>query len=146
MDFGDILKKWEGQNAGTEAYDKDAVLSKGDAAGKTGFPGERRRRLLKKKPDASIDLHGLTKDEAWNALEAFFANSAGNGFEKVLIIHGKGNHRGGGNEDPYSAEGALRDLSRRFIESCPHAGESGFSHIKEGGSGATWVILKEKKT
>ena len=139
MNFGDILNRWEKQNRGTEGYDKDEA-----AAGPGKGSGERRRRLLRKRPDASIDLHGLTQDEAWNALETFFNRSRNSGFEKVLVIHGKGNHKGSGNEGPRPAEGALRDLSRRFIESCPFAGESGLSHIKEGGSGATWVILKEK--
>lgn len=135
MDFGNILDKWEKQGSGRqELYDKDAGTAMEDNGS-----GERRYRLLRKKPDASIDLHGLTRDEAWTALEAFFENSRRNGFEKVLIIHGKGNHR---NEIPGN-EGALRDLSRQFIESCSFAGESGHSSARQGGTGTTWVILKE---
>jgi DNA-nicking Smr family endonuclease len=133
--FGDILDKWERQYAGNVVYDKDAVLS-GDIASsrKRNANGSRRHRLLRKKAEASIDLHGLNIHEAWIALDAFFGNSRTNGFEKVLIIHGKGNH---------SNEAALKDLSKRFIESCPFAGESGYSSAREGGRGATWVILKE---
>ena len=129
MDFGDILEKWERQTANpNKVYDKDAA-----SFNDTLLRGERRSRLLRKKPDASIDLHGFNRDEAWTALETFFQNSRINGFEKVMIIHGKGNH---GNE------GALRELSRRFIETCSFAGESGYSSAREGGTGATWVILK----
>ena len=129
-DFGDILDRWEKQGPkGSEFFDKDAAA----APAKTGA-GERRSRLLRKKPDAVIDLHGLTRDEAWTALDTFFTNSRSEEFEKVLVIHGKGNH---GNE------GILKDLSRHFIQSCPFAGECGYSSAREGGTGATWVILKE---
>ena len=133
MDFGDILDKWEKQTR-NEIYDKDA-----EPVPERNAAGERRSRLLRKKPDASIDLHGLTRDEAWAALETFFENSRGMGFEKVLIVHGKGNHRTTDLPD----EGVLRELSRRFIENCVFAGESGHNPAREGGSGATWVILKE---
>ena len=135
MDFGDILEKWEKQSAGNKVYDKDAPLSKDAAESReSNKNGERRHRLLRKKADAYIDLHGLNINEAWTALDAFFENSRKNGFEKLLVIHGKGNNSG---------EGILRDFSRRFIESCSFAGESGYSPAREGGRGATWVILKE---
>ena len=128
MDFGSILDKWEKQHAGNVFFDKDREFPR-------NVTGERRYRLLRKKPDVSIDLHGLTGDEAWAALEAFFQESFKKGFEKVLIIHGKGNH---------SDEGVLRDLCRRFVETCSFAGESGYSQPRNGGKGATWVILKRK--
>lgn len=133
-------------------FDKDAAeLNSGDSTRADGrtFAGERRSRLLRMKPEANIDLHGLKQDEAWTALEAFFENSRRKGLEKVLIIHGKGNHRNGTftDEPDYSGEngneGLLKELSKRFIESCPFAGESGHGPAKDGGTGATWVILKE---
>ncbi|AEF83698.1 Smr domain protein [Treponema primitia ZAS-2] len=99
-------------------------------------PGERRRRLLAKKPDATIDLHGLTRDEAWLALESFFRVSQQQGFEKLLIIHGKGNHTDG--------EAVLKRSVRDFIERCHYAGESGYSPAVDGGTGSTWVILKDE--
>jgi DNA-nicking Smr family endonuclease len=100
--------------------------------------GKRRRRLLQKKPDAVIDLHGLTQAEAWNALDNFFEDSRQHGFEKLCIIHGKGNHSDG--------NAVLKQLTRRFIECCPFAGESGHGNAASGGSGATWVILKRGGT
>ena len=131
MNFADILDKWEKRSAG--AGNNDAADGRDDAG--TSLRGERRSRLLRKKPDDSLDLHGLNRDEAWTAMETFFENSRQKGYEKVLIVHGKGNH--------HMTDSALRDLSRSFIESCPFAGESGYSAAKDGGSGATWVILKE---
>jgi len=138
LDFGDILNKWEKQTAARNgSYDKDdGLFPEKDAAGTCR--GERRSRLLRKKPDASIDLHGMNREEAWTALKVFFENSRREGCEKLLIIHGKGNHR---NTVSYN-EGVLKDLSKHFIETCPYAGESGLSSAREGGSGATWVILK----
>jgi len=147
VDFGDILKKWERQNEKKGEHpsaENDAVFlqkkNECDALLGNTFRGERRYRLLHKKPDALIDLHGLTRDEAWTALENFFENSRRQGLEKLLVVHGKGSH-GGGNLR--SGEAALRDLSRQFIETCSFAGESGYSSAREGGTGATWVILKE---
>ncbi|GHT78743.1 DNA mismatch repair protein MutS [Spirochaetia bacterium] len=166
MDFGDILNAWEKQTArpGTAGkkgrgrdtpeqpsaalpeenpepdpiavwirrngvYDKDAEVEESAT-----HRGARRRRLLTKKADAELDLHGLTRDEAWTALETFFAVSRQQELEKLLIIHGKGNHTEG--------EAVLQRTVRQYIENCPFAGESGHGNAAQGGSGATWVLLK----
>ena len=149
MKFGDILDKWEKQSASGNAYYRDAAASRDETTRNRTYLGERRSRLLRKKPDATIDLHGLNRDEAWDALENFFGNCRRMGHEKLLIIHGKGNHSGnfsgkvsdGG--DSRSGEAVLKDTARSFIEHCSFAGESGFSNARGGGSGATWVLLKE---
>jgi DNA-nicking Smr family endonuclease len=162
MDFGDILDKWDrqtgrspgkksssacgggvtpGQKADilsawlrvNDVFDKDAELS-----GSAGFSerGERRRRLRAKRPEATLDLHGQTRDEAWLAMEGFFRLSRQQGLEKLLIVHGKGNHSRG--------DAALKRVVRDYIERCPFAGESGQATAAEGGSGATWVLLKNE--
>jgi DNA-nicking Smr family endonuclease len=113
--------------------DKDAI----EEDQKIGA-AERRKRLLHKKPDAAIDLHGLTRDEAWAALDAFFLDARRRGFEKVLIIHGKGNHSSG--------EAVLKRTVREYIERCPFTGESGQGNASQGSSGAAWVLLKDKNT
>jgi len=111
--------------------DKDTVNA-AEAASVT--PAERRRRLRAKKCEAVIDLHGLTRDEAWTRLESFFVDCRRKGLEKILIIHGKGTHSV---ENP-----VLRQMVASFLEHNIHAGESGVSSKDEGGSGSTWVILK----
>jgi DNA-nicking Smr family endonuclease len=161
MDFGDILDQWDRQTtrarkggkggsgdgkAGKEPervdplaawlrvhgiYDKDAEAE----AARADDAGVKRRRLLAKAADAVLDLHGLTRDEAWTALDTFFRDSRRRGFEKVLVIHGKGNHSQG--------DIVLKETVRSFIENCPFAGESGHGGTAMGGSGATWVLLKE---
>jgi DNA-nicking Smr family endonuclease len=168
MDFGDILDAWDKQTAragkkqggrpgpsagGVETtagpgieeakidpvtawlrvngiYDKDSEDQDG-----RGKNQERRRRLRAKKPDAVLDLHGLNRDDAWAAMGVFFEESRRQEFEKVLLVHGKGNHSEG--------EAVLKRAVLQFIESCPFAGESGQPNAELGGSGATWVLLKE---
>jgi len=126
MNFEDILNKWEKNNG---IYDKDR-----EAESVQINPQERRSRLKNKKPDAELDIHGLSRDEAWQALETFFNDSKGKGLEKVIIIHGKGNHSKG--------EAVLKSIVMKFIEHCPFAGESGRGKAAAGGEGATWIILK----
>jgi DNA-nicking Smr family endonuclease len=140
VNFKDILEKWEqgtkasGKNAmetwlsNNKVYDKDAALET------TQNPGEKRRRLLRSNPDDILDIHGLTSEKAWISLDCFFSNAKENGFEKVRIIHGKGNHSKG--------DSVLGSTVRNFIEKCPFAGESGHEKSANGGTGATWVLLK----
>jgi len=127
MDFSEILDKWEKQSPQKDVYRKDDEIPEARE--------DERRRLIQKKPDSSIDLHGLTQDEAWDKLDNFFRISRSRGHEKVLIIHGKGNHS--------KNEGVLRELCRRYIEYCTFAGASGCNSASKGGSGATWVLLKK---
>ncbi|MDR2019441.1 MAG: Smr/MutS family protein [Treponema sp.] len=164
MDFGSILDEWDRRTAGSFAektdstappepspgtgraveppfqrggvYDKDAGTEDSvSAADPKICAAERRRRLLRKKPDAVLDLHNLTKDEAWIVMDGFFRNARSQRLEKLLIIHGKGNHSEG--------EAVLKRASREFIERCPFAGESGHGGARDGGTGSTWVLLKD---
>jgi DNA-nicking Smr family endonuclease len=140
MDFGKILDQWD-KSAGP-FYDKDAASLSGGSADNRASAAFRRKKLLRKSPDAIIDLHGLTRDEAWDALAGFFNDAKNRGLEKVLVIHGKGNHSG---ENGSSDTGVLKKLARDFIERCPFAGESGYSDGRSGGEGSSWVLLKENR-
>lgn len=155
MDFGDILDKWEKQSGkesvrtgnspipGSEEkvnpidswirangiYDKDSDDNERPVSAQ-----EKRRRLRNKRPDAELDIHGLTREEAWQALEFFFNESKKNELEKIMIIHGKGNHSAG--------ESVLKRTVMDYIEHCTFAGESGRAKAALGGEGSTWVLLK----
>ena len=95
-----------------------------------------RNYLLNMAPEARLDLHGLHQDEAQQSLDRFITDCKARGLRKVLIIHGKGIHTSG--SDP-----VLGELVRRFIEHDKRCGASGHPKTKaEGGSGATWVLLK----
>jgi DNA-nicking Smr family endonuclease len=141
MDFGEILNKWENKksrskkNSTMEIWLKNNEVTDKDAKTQAAhIPGEKRRRLLNAKPDDILDIHGLTSDKAWLSLDQFFQNAKNNNYEKLRIIHGKGNHSQG--------EAVLKTLVRNFIEQCSFAGESGFENAANGKSGATWVFLK----
>jgi DNA-nicking Smr family endonuclease len=138
MDFGKILDRWHQEAGGI--HDKDAALEVQKES-----PAFRRRRLLRKKPDGTLDLHGLTRDEAWNALSGFFDMAKSKGLEKLLVIHGKGTHgtqTGEGFPNGRGERGILAKTVHEFLEQCPFAGESGYSAASQGGTGATWVLLK----
>ena len=137
MDFGTILDKWEREQSQTSKtlLDNRMIFNKdAEILYKTPVPGEQRRRLRSKKPDDFLDIHGLTSEKAWLSLDLFFTRAKNCGYEKLRIIHGKGNH----SQD----EAVLGELVRNFIEQCVYAGESGYEKSPEGGSGATWVLLK----
>lgn len=95
-----------------------------------------RNYILNMKPEARLDLHGLHQDEARVKLDSFITDCCRKGLRKVIIIHGKGIQTTG--TDP-----VLGELVRKFIEHDKRCGSSGHPKTKqEGGSGATWVILK----
>ena len=95
-----------------------------------------RNYILNMKPEARLDLHGLHQDEARAKLDSFITDCCRKGLRKVIIIHGKVIHTTG--TDP-----VLGELVRKFIEHDKRCGSSGHPKTKqEGGSGATWVILK----
>lgn len=96
---------------------------------------ESREYLRTMPPEARIDLHGLTRDEAWARLETFVTDCVSRGLKKILIVHGKGNHSRG--SDP-----VLGLVVRTFIERNSHLGTSGHPDHSQGGTGATWVIIK----
>ncbi|MDR1838028.1 MAG: Smr/MutS family protein [Treponema sp.] len=143
-DFGDILAKWEGTSeAGRHTPAKGAlekwlannkIIDKDSDSERTHYRGENRQRLLHGKPDDILDIHSLTSEEAWIALERFFTNSKDRGYKKLRIIHGKGNRSQG--------KTVLTHVVRNYIEKCRFAGESGFEKANHGGTGATWVLLK----
>ncbi|OJF77145.1 MAG: hypothetical protein BKP49_03145 [Treponema sp. CETP13] len=85
-------------------------------------------------PEDKIDLHGLSRDQAWSHLDRFIRECKSRGLQKVLIVHGKGNHS---KEAP-----VLIEMVRTYIEKDPRLGASGFSPRSEGGKGSTWVIIK----
>jgi len=135
MDFGKILEQWDKRGAGRagDPGDRDGPASRRDLGEE---PGESRyQRMRKQEPQGELDLHGLRAAEAQAALERFLRDAAARGLGKVLIIHGKGNHTQG--------RPVLEGAVRAWLESSPLAGAFGRAERRHGGSGATWVILRE---
>lgn len=132
MNFGDILDKWE-SSQNSKIIDKDAEAEKLEAKKKAS----RSSYIQKLAPQDTLDLHGLTQDQAWKALNDFVANARRRGLQKVLIIHGKGIHS-------TDSEGVLGGLVQKFIEGDQRLGANGKADKNHGGSGATWVVVRQK--
>lgn len=152
MNFGDILKSWEGEKStgklgpgpagsnGTnptlppdwlDSYPpegaKEADLSAPDSSAEADAARVHRH-------EAEIDLHGLTLAEAERRTDIFLRSSFEKGLQKVLIIHGKGVHSAG--------TPVLRDGIRRFLERHPYAGRIDVPPARYGGRGALWVAVR----
>ena len=141
MNFEDILNKWEknksrkpAENIMEKWLQKNEVFNKDLETDEQSAPVKNRRLLLQSRPDDILDIHGLTSEQVWLSLDNFFSNAKLNKYKKIRIIHGKGNHSQG--------EAVLSSIVRKFIEKCPFAGESGYEKSVNGGTGATWVLLK----
>ena len=101
--------------------------------------GANRLRQLKRGVialDRQLDLHGLTREEALEALPRFLASAAAHGEKAVLIITGKGNNSPGEPVLQQAVAGWLRDAGRKLVlEYAPAPKEM-------GGSGAFVVFLR----
>ena len=129
MDMESIMEKWL-DRYGT--IDKDKIVETHEEGAKL----HDHNFIMNMRPEARLDLHGLHQSEAESALNRFITDCKSRGLRKVIIIHGKGIHTTG--TDP-----VLGELVRRFIEHDKRCGASGHPKTNaEGGSGATWVILK----
>ncbi len=122
-----VMEKWIDSDSFWDSYDKGENYRELDKA-------ELRASLRKMEPEAEIDLHGFTVDEALNALDQFIREASRRGMRKVLIIHGKGNHS---KDSPILPRAVLR-----YLQSSSLCGETGGADKRRGGSGATWVILR----
>lgn len=111
--------------------DKDKVADEAEEAQRLNS----REYLHALKPEARIDLHGLTRDEAWEKLNVFVGDCKRRGLRKIIIVHGKGIHSTG--SDP-----VLGPMVRSFIEQDSRLGTSGHPDRNNGGNGATWVLIK----
>ena len=100
-------------------------------------PSEERQKIRSMKPQATLDLHGRTAAEAGALVNAFLDGAAAKGYTKVLIIHGKGHHSSGSS--------VLTRVVAESISRHPLAGENGFAGGREGGRGARWVLIKNKR-
>lgn len=101
----------------------------------------------KLKPEARIDLHGMTMAEAHPELVAFILGSQSVGRRLVLVITGKGKDRDDGGPIP-TRYGVLRHqvpqwlalppLSQAILQVTP-------AHLKHGGHGAYYVYLRRNR-
>lgn len=98
----------------------------------------------KLKPEARLDLHGMTLDQAYPALAAFVLRQQAKGNRLVLIITGKGRAQDEGGPVPVRS-GILRHSVPQWLSLPPLAQavlQVSEAHGRHGGSGAFYVYLK----
>lgn len=88
------------------------------------------------KPEAELDLHGLTVDEASAKVRFFLGDAIFQRFETVLIITGKGLHSNDGPVLRQAMEALLNQLREQVIE-------WGIAPRRLGGDGALVVFLRQ---
>ena len=99
------------------------------------------------KPEARIDLHGMTLAEAHPELVAFILGSQAVGRRLVLVITGKGKARDEGRPIPVR-HGVLRHQVPQWLALPPLAQailQVTPAHLRHGGHGAYYVYLRRNR-
>ncbi len=131
--FSDILAAYEEKKS--EKTFSQIIEEKGDSRKKKASLtiNELRRMGVQ----ATLDLHGETQKDSEEMISSFLSESHEHGLRKVSIITGKGLHSETGSS-------VLRDLAFSILSGSPLVQEVSPAPLTRGGSGALWVILKEK--
>jgi DNA-nicking Smr family endonuclease len=114
-------------------------LRSGEAAGLDRRTMDRLRRG-QIRPQARLDLHGHTQDEAQAALVEFLRRAQAAGKRCVIVITGRGRIGQGG--------GVLRGQTPRWLNlpsMRPLVLGFAVAQPRDGGSGALYVLLKRRK-
>ena len=101
----------------------------------------------KLKPDARVDLHGMTMDRAHSVLTRFVMSSHASGKRLLLVITGKGKHRDDGGPIPVRF-GVLRHQVPEWLKLAPLSSvvlQVTQAHISHGGGGAYYVYLRRSR-
>jgi DNA-nicking Smr family endonuclease len=91
------------------------------------------------RPEARLDLHGMTQEEAHRALSHFVARAQEDGLRALLVITGKGGAGRGG---------VLREAVPRWLEEPLLRGRVlsvAPAQPKDGGGGALYVLLRRRR-
>jgi len=113
-----------------------APLAAGRSADLDGRTLDRLRRG-QLRPEARLDLHGMTRDQAYAALMSFVENSQAAGKRCVIVITGRGRTSEGG--------GVLRSETPGWLNSpLVRSRVLAFATAKprDGGAGALYVLLR----
>ncbi|HEY5338292.1 MAG TPA: Smr/MutS family protein [Rhizomicrobium sp.] len=121
----------------------------------SGLDGNTADRLRKGdlKPQASLDLHGLTESAAHRALATFLRGACARGLRLVIVVTGKG-AKPAAPDEPFDLEkesrrrGVLRTMTPRWLgepDLAPFIADVRSAHRSHGGSGALYVYLRKKE-
>lgn len=85
--------------------------------------------------ESHIDLHGMTRDAARLALQAFLQQAQQNHHKVVCIVHGKGYHSEDGRP-------VLKAMVNKWLQDLPEVLAFCSAKPQDGGSGAVYALLK----
>ena len=111
----------------------------GDGAGLDRRTHDRLRRG-RMEIEGRLDLHGMTRERAHQALSMFLHRAAERGARCVLVVTGKGSAREGGgvlrrDVPHWLNQGGLRPLVLAFHQ----------AQVRDGGEGAFYILLRRRR-
>lgn len=122
----------------------DQVANEPVAMDKKAFTRLKRGKL---KPEARIDLHGMTLERAHPALIGFIQRTAAQDMRLVLVITGKGKKAPDDGPMP-QRRGVLRHQVPQWLRMAPVGHlvmQVSEAHIRHGGGGAYYVYLRRRR-
>ena len=130
--FADTYKQWN------EVSDEKKALDRAMKEKRESKPNYRSLTALRAmEPEVTLDLHGMKVQEAEESCAVFLKDCASKRLKKVSIITGKGLH----NKTGFSL---LKEAALTAIRLSGVVTEAYTPKAQYGGSGAIWIILKEK--
>ncbi|MEO7563655.1 MAG: Smr/MutS family protein [Sphingomicrobium sp.] len=101
---------------------------------------ERRLRAGTVEPDQTLDLHGMTMDSAWTAIDRLLERSWRSGDRVVLLITGRERP-----DSERSGRGRIRAAVRDWLAAsrhAPHIAAVRAAHRRHGGVGSLYIIMR----
>ena len=93
-------------------------------------------------PDRTLDLHGMSLDSAWSAIDRTLGQAIANHERVVLLI--TGHHRPG---DPPVQRGRIRAAVHDWLAVSRHSSDIAAvrgAHRRHGGGGSLYLVLRRK--
>lgn len=103
---------------------------------------DRRLRSGAAEPDRALDLHGMTLDTAWRAIDRVLEQAINAGDRIVLLI--TGHHRPC---EPPVARGRIRAAVHDWLAASRHAPSIAAvrgAHRRHGGGGSLYIVLRRR--
>ena len=103
---------------------------------------DRRLRSGDVDPDVTLDLHGMSLDRAWIAIDQALERAIIEGERVVLLITG---HQSRG--DPPVERGKIRAAVHDWLDASRHASSIAAvrgAHRRHGGGGSLYIILRRR--
>jgi DNA-nicking Smr family endonuclease len=104
---------------------------------------DRRLRSGAVQPDRTVDLHGMSLDGAWRAIDRSLELAIARGDRVILLITG---HQRSG--EPPIRRGAIRSAVHDWLGASRHARDIAAvrpAHRRHGGGGSLYIILRQTR-